>query len=626
MTKSLVPLLVAIALAAAGCGSGSATNSNGIHGVKNTVAGLTTFESCEALGDFLESRSGDRSAPSTGPVPASDDAAGGGTGGGAESDGASGSPTSAPSTDTVEEADIVKQEGNRLYAVTTFGKLFIYDVSNPSSPHRIGEVALDLAPVEMFVLGNKVAVIGYSIIAGGGDGTVSSDMPYYYDPSTRVVVYDTTNAASPSVAKAFDFKGSYGDSRKVGGAVYLALQHWIYNEGPEPLAKQLDDRNPCDQVYVPEEIDGDYSSYLTWDVVGINLNSLSSEPNLVSVVGSWGSTITSTPEHFYLTNHFWEDNKTGIYLFDLDPATAGITPRATASIPGSIVNQFSMDETDGVFRIASTSRPTWIWAVGVEGDVAALDVPPPPPETKNYLTTFRASDASLAQLGQIDTIVPNETITAARFLGHRAFVTTYVVTDPLVAVDLTDPAAPVVKGELHLPGRTDYLQPWGDDRLIAIGSADGWNGVVLNLFNFADLANPQLIEQEQIPNSYYSEAQYEHLAFSFFEDQSILAVPVGTATGSELDVYVVNRDTGFTRLGAVNHDDLGSFDGYSPQMRRSLEIGGLLYSVSEAGLKVNGFAGLTTDLFQEMFPGFEPPVYYLCDCVGDSCPPCMEAM
>lgn len=605
MRKSLLILLATLA---AGCGSGS----GGPSGAKTTVAGLTAFESCEALGEFLESKSGANEVP-----------AGGGTGG-AEADGGFGEPTAAPSDEavTVEEADIVKSEGSRLYAMTAFGKIFAYDVSNPAAPQRIGEAALTLYPIEMHLLGNKVAVIGQPTASAGSDGTISSDSPYYYEPATRVVVYDFTDAASPTVVRQYDFKGSYSDSRKVGGAVYLAVQRWISGGGDVPVEDQLEDHSPCDRVYVPEEIDGDFYSFLTWDVIGINLNAPASEPNQVSVVGSWGSTITSTPEHFYLTNHFYENNETGIYLFDLDPATAGVSPRATARVPGSIVNQFSMDETNGVFRIVSTNRAAWIWpAEGGGGGVAvaALDaVPPPPPTTINYLTTFRASDGSLTQLGQIDTIVPDESITAARFLGNRAFVTTFVVTDPLVAIDLTDPANPQIKGELHLPGRTDYLQAWGEDRLIAIGSADGWSGVVLNLFNVADLANPQLVEQETIPNSYYSEAQYEHLAFSFFEDQSVLAVPVGTDTGSELDVYAVNRETGFTRLGAVNHDDLGDFGGYSPAMRRSLEIGGLLYSVSEAGLKVNGFSALTTDLFEEMFPGFTPP-FYACDCSGDIC-------
>ncbi|HSA58356.1 MAG TPA: beta-propeller domain-containing protein [bacterium] len=615
MTKSLATIFAAVlaALAAGGCSSNS--GPGGKPGVKTTVAGLTAFESCEALGDFLESKSGANEVP-----------AGGGTGG-AESDGTFGQPAAAPADEavTVEEADIVKQEGNRLYAMTAFGKLFAYDVSNPAVPHRIGEATPAIYPIEMYVSGTggtKVAVIGVPVVPAGGDGTVSSDSPYYYEPVTRVTVYDFADASAPTVARQFDFKGSYGDSRKVGGALYLALQRWI-SEGPVPLKDQLDDRDPCDQVYVPEEIDGDFSSFITWDVIGINLNALASDPNQVSVVGSWGSTITATPDHFYLTNHFYENNETGVYLFDLDPATAGVAPRATARVPGSIVNQFSMDETDGVFRIVSTNRAAWIWGWaegGVVGVAApALDaVPPPPPTTTNYLTTFRAGDGSLAQLGQIDSIVPNESVTAARFLGDRAFVTTFVATDPLVTIDVSDPASPRVVGELHLPGRTDYLQAWGADRLIAIGSADGWSGVVLNLFNIADLANPQLVEQETIPNSYYSEAQYEHLAFSFFEDQDILAVPVGTNTGSELDVYLVNRDTGFTRLGAVHHDDLGDFGGYSPAMRRSLEIGGLLYSVSEAGLKVNGFSALTTDLFEEMFPGFTPPIYG-CDCAGDVC-------
>jgi uncharacterized secreted protein with C-terminal beta-propeller domain len=657
--KKILPLMI-VALMAAACQSGNGSGSGpNPSGVKTTVAGLTTFTSCEALSDFLNSKTGAQSAPSGSPTDATNapspegtaDSAGG-TSGGTGTGGEVGVPAAAPSATTVEEADIVKQEGTRLYVMTSYGKLFIYDVSSASDPHRVSEVTPAIYAQSMFASGFKVALIGQPVVTdtgsgstGGTTGGVVSDMPIYYEPSTRVVVYDTTNPAAPTVAASFDFKGSYIDSRKVGDAVYLALQRWIDEYASVPVETQLADRDPCDQVYVPKDIDGNYGSFPAWEIAGINLDDLSAAPNEVSVIGSWGSTVTSTPEHFYLTNYFYETNDTGVFLFDLDPPTAGITPRAKASVPGSIVNQFSMDESGGVFRIASTSRPTWIW--GVEEPVmAALDsgtsggttgggtiepapVPPAPepPPTTNYLTTFRASDGSLAKLGQIDTIVPGESITAARFLGSRAFVTTYVYTDPLVSIDLSDPANPKIAGELHVPGMTNYLQAWGDDRLIAVGTGDGWSGVILNLFDISDLANPSLIEQETIPDSWGSEAQFNHLAFSLFEDRGVVALPVYTSTGSEMDVYAADRNTGFTRLGAIKHDDLISGStGYSPQMRRSLEIGGLLYTVSEAGLKVDAFSNLTTDLFAEMFPGYTPPIYYGCGCTGDVCMECPQPL
>lgn len=600
MTQKLTFAALAILVClVAGCDSNGGPGGTGT----KAIAGLTTFESCEALADFLESKAGSQQVPTD----TTGTADGAGTGGEAV-------PT-ADFAPTVEEADIVKQEGARLYVVTAFQKLFAYDVSNPSHPQRVGEVSLTIYPQEMYVLGTKVAVIGQPPIA-----TIDTGTPY--EPMTSVAVYEMANPASPALLRMFDFKGSYGDSRKIGGAVYLALQRWISEGGPVPLRDQLEDNAPCDQVYVPEEIDGDFASFLTWNIVGLNLNALGSDPNEISVVGSWGSTVYSTPEHFYLTNYFWETGKTGIYLFDLEPSTAEATPRSSSSVPGSIVNQFSMDETDGVFRIVSTSRPTWIWA---QVDVAALEPSPPlPTETINYLTTFRADDGSLTELAQIDTIVPGESITAARFLGDEAFVTTFVVTDPLVSIDLSDPENPGIKGELHVPGMTNYLQAWGDDRLIAIGSDGGWSGLILNLFDVSDLAHPKLIEQETIPDAYGSEAQFEHLAFSFFEDQQVLAFPVYTSTGSKMAVYTIHRDTGFTSLGEVNHDNLITSTDYSPLMRRSLEIGGLFYTVSEAGLKVNAFSALTTDLFGEMFPGFSPILY--CGCTGDVCMACPQPL
>jgi hypothetical protein len=130
-----------------------------------------------------------------------------------------------------------------------------------------------------------------------------------------------------------------------------------------------------------------------------------------------------------------------------------------------------------------------------------------------------------------------------------------------------------------------------------------------------------LIEQEEIPEAYSSEAQYEHLAFSFFEGHSLLALPFTDSQGQAVGVYTVDPDTGFQRAGTIRHDDL--YSGYSPVLRRSLEIDDMLYTVSDAGLKANAFANLDEDVFEEIFPGFTPPEG--CGgCFGDVCTACVE--
>lgn len=526
------------------------------------VVGLKTFESCEDLRGFLESKIEVEPLPLDAPVADSEE----------------GTAERAPS-ETVEEADIVKREGNRLYVVNATSGLLAYDLSDAAHPTRVGQLELDLVPQEIYVEGSKAMVVG----------------------SSRVVVIDLSNPSSPVELLKRDLEGTYSTSRKVGSSVYLVLENWIsqYN-----LDDRLEQESPCDSVYVPEEIEsGDYFSLTSWNLVGIDFDHLSEEPEKVTVIGSYDSEITATPDHLYLTNLFYEEDKTGVYLFGLDSDGASIVPLASASVPGRIVDQFSMDETDGFFRIATTTNRSTFGAA----------------DNRNYLTIFKVEEEGLTQAGQIDSITPGESITAARFLGDRAFVTTYVTKDPLVSIDLSDPASPKIMGELEVPGYASYLHPWGD-LLISIGSSwEFWGEVILSLFDVSDLANPRLVEQITLEGSYNSEAQTEHRAFSFFEDRAVLAIPLSLGSNSKIAVFSVSREEGFTSLGTISHDDLlESGNGYSPQMRRSLEIDDQLYTISEAGLKVSSFADLS-DSFGEMFPDFEPPVYYGCDCPGDVC-------
>jgi len=626
MRKIVIAAFITLAL---GCQT-TGDNSNSGHSTKpgTTLAGLKTFGSCSELSGFLIGRAGKASASS--PAPASPESATG------DAAGDSPTPAAGPQFATVEEADIVKQDGGRLYVANSYSGLLIYDLTTPSHPERVGRLPLTgLTPIEIQVSGNTVLVVSnnYGSVSGSSGGTApGAEMPVYYEPRAKVTIVDVTNPASLTILKELEFPGSYQESRKVGAAVYLVFQNWLGGD-TTTIQAQLKSKTPCDHVYAPENLNGgDYFYFDSWDIVGIDLNNLSASPNKVSVVGSFASTLYATPNHLYVTDHVFEDNSTGIYLLDLDSATAGIEPAANASVPGSVVNQFSMDETDGVFRIASTTQPALPMAVGAMPALApapAPVVPPTPPAIQNYMTTFRVGSGQLTPLGQIDSITPGEVITAARFLGNHAFVTTaagYV--DPLVSVDLSNPSAPVVTASVELPGRPGYLHAW-NNLLITVGQGDGWAaGVTLNLFNISDRDHPALIEQTTIPNAYYSEAQWDHRAFAFFEDRAVLAIPVWTETDSEIVLYNVDVANGLTSLGSVNHNSLlagTTTVGYSPTMRRALEAGDVLITISEAGIKATGFDDLAHDLFGELFPDFVPPTYG-CGCTGDVCMGCPQPL
>ena len=160
-------------------------------------------------------------------------------------------------------------------------------------------------------------------------------------------------------------------------------------------------------------------------------------------------------------------------------------------------------------------------------------------------------EGKLEQVGFLGDIAEGETIWSARFVGDRGYLVTFMNIDPLWVLDLSDPYNPVVLGELHVPGVSTYIHPIDDDNLLTIGIAGGadglgldWSITQVSLFNVSDTSNPSLSDTLPLTPAYvddncedimtcgwswsYSEATYEHKAFTFWAPESLLAVPLST--------------------------------------------------------------------------------------------------
>ncbi|HYQ16242.1 MAG TPA: beta-propeller domain-containing protein, partial [Polyangiaceae bacterium] len=218
-------------------------------------------------------------------------------------------------------------------------------------------------------------------------------------------------------------------------------------------------------------------------------------------------------------------DKSTIHKFALDGVSTSY--RGSAAIPGHVLNQFSMDELDGVLRVATSSG--WV----------------PDPSVSSNLTTLSERDGGLSQLGSIGGIAPTEDIRSVRFDGTRAFVVTFKKTDPLFVFDLTNPAAPAKLGELKIPGFSTYMHPLDHDHLLAIGfDADDhgdfafFDGIQLQIFDVSNLANPTLLHKTTIgTRGSASEALTNHLAFNYFPAKGVLALPMSICEGGDDGVY-----------------------------------------------------------------------------------------
>jgi hypothetical protein len=277
-----------------------------------------------------------------------------------------------------------------------------------------------------------------------------------------------------------------------------------------------------------------------------------------------------------------QSETTQLYRFSLDDAD-NTTYRAAGSVPGFVLNQFSLSEDKGILRVATTSTPPWF----TQGT------------SQSAVTTF---DGDLHQVGQLGGLGQGERIYAVRFLGDAGYVVTFKQTDPLFTLDLSDPAKPALKGELVLPGFSSYLHPIAGDRLIGIGTGpaddNSGSGLQLSLFDVSDLAKPKLEQRVTLAGA-SSGAQYDHHAFLWWapRDLAVLPVsqyafdggPVPQAAGSPKAAIAAPSGgfqgaIGFTvKPGAITEAGRVA----AGPVQRSLIIGDTLYTLTYSGLQAS---------------------------------------
>jgi hypothetical protein len=414
------------------------------------------------------------------------------------------------------------------------------------------------------------------------------------------------------------------------------LSDWLPNAS-EKLAGKLEAVAPnCASYYVPV---AGLSDYGLTQVLAVDLATPTSPVGGVTVVGAT-STVYSNTSRLVLAqpDYRWNGNadfgivdqqRTALHVFDL--ASANTNYVASGWVSGQLPPQnpqFGIDVgKDGSLRLATTGL--------------LRDKPDAKPNTQDfwlqhpetYVTVLQVAGNQLEQLGKTGNLgLPRETIQSARFVGDRAYVVTYQQKDPLVVVDVANPRAPTVLGQISIPGFSQYMHPLDDNHLITVGQGATW-GIQLQLFDVTDPKNipaPKLLD---FGAGSSSEASYSHKAFTLYN--GVLAVPVSGSWSSQdfrrqyyssaLRLVKVDAATGFLLLGTVDHaqlyadnglgvrcgvcDPSGCYDyacGYTPEVRRGVFVSAgastYVYSFSSAGVLVNDLANLTTPVAKVGLP------------------------
>ena len=363
---------------------------------------------------------------------------------------------------------------------------------------------------------------------------------------------------------------------------------------------------------------------------------------------------------WFWRNSDWED-ATNIHSFDISDANH-TTYIASGRVEGTVNDQFSISEHNGDIRVASTSDNWGMWWRIAEFDENGDSVWSGPTNQVTILTDD--GGGILDQTGFIGGIAEGETIWSARFVGDRGYLVTFMNIDPLWVLDLSDPSNPVILGELEVPGVSTYIHPVDENTLLTIGIAPGadglgldWSTTQVSLFDVSDTSKPTLSDSLMLTPGYadencddirncgwswsYSEATYEHKAFTFWAPESLLAVPLSThryvydeieVEGrvyshygyehvSMLKLINVDADNGtLTNHGQVEHSEFYNEEGLSSwwssttSIRRSIFMGDYVYSFSSGGATVHRTDDLQLMVVLEL-PGSEPHASYVEDSV-----------
>lgn len=543
--------------------------------------------------------------------------------------------------DGVDEADFVKNDGEHVFMLDTEG-LSILDAWPADELHQLSNLDIEGQPASLFFDGADTVVVFSSIWDGseltplsGVSMPVEPEQRSSWDPVTKLTVLDVADRAAPQILREIYLDGTLRTSRRIGDKVHVVLtdnledvyepQQW----GPLPdayrnarmqkirataptdwLPRKQDNRitadgwatdeGPacgCTDVYKPTT----RTELVFATVATLDLADLDGDLATAGVL-TRADTVFASTDALYLAMSEWNagpfrsvDGALDSRIHKFELTDDGPVYTASGRVPGTLLNQFSMDEHDGFLRLATT-----------DNDSA---------ETSAGVFVVEQDGTSLDTVGRITGLAPGESIFAARFQGDRGYLVTFEQIDPLFTLDLSDPTDPRQVGELEVTGFSNYLHPLPDDRLLAVGeeitTQGEWLGLQVSLFDTSDFADPTLEDRELIEGQGWSEAQYDHHAFTWYAEHDVLSLPIqrwgwnNDYPDNALAVFEVlpGEADAIVPLGEVDHSAwlrgaLGTTQAeewsWCSQVRRSIWLEDRLLTVSEMGIQVTTLDGINT--------------------------------
>ncbi|HSM43753.1 MAG TPA: beta-propeller domain-containing protein, partial [Acidimicrobiia bacterium] len=313
----------------------------------------------------------------------------------------------------VDEPDIVKTDGKRI-VVMAEGDLILVDVTG-DEPVEDGRLSVGgLSVQSLFLEGDRVLLFGSAW--GGGPWPVAElDAVIAPGGTPTLHIIEVDIGDDPEIVRTMTIDGSLISGRMVDDTVRLVLTsgpvgfEWDYPSGSGLRAeREATEKNreivrdsteenwipyyvvadadgdvvdegtlfDCDRAAHPEEFSGlDMLSVVTIDL-GVGLDVIDATGVLAA-----GDTVYASEDSLYVATQNWQTWRwqatgqerdrpdgptTEIHKFDI--ANQRLTEYlGSGEVDGYLLNQFAMDEHEGMLRVASTITPNW-WGSGPDSE------------------------------------------------------------------------------------------------------------------------------------------------------------------------------------------------------------------------------------------------------------------
>ena len=526
--------------------------------------------------------------------------------------------------ENVDEADIVKTDGDYIYSISE-DNVIITDAKDPKQPKVVATIQSedDDIPEDIILYKDNLVVISTK-----GNQT----QRYYYNNrmNTVVKIYNITSREKPVLTKSYEMYEPYYTSRCIDNVLYVISSGNLRKEDDKIVVgynednmekemsidkiKYLKDVKTTKQTLISTVDLNNETADIKLDSYLMNISNAYVSENAIYLLNQKYNNDSKIPIKllfgfkgvFGLEDYYEMDSESGyyteIYKFDIKE---NVEYKSKTKVKGKTINQYSLDEKDNHLRIALYDN---------DGSRVAI------------------FDEDLKQIGISDNVAKGEKMYSSRFIGDKVYFVTYKTMDPLFVMDLSNETKPKVLGKLKIPGYSTYLHPYDENHIIGIGMETkeiinrNSNGKVISttakvvgmkmaLFDVSNVNSPVQISSVVIGDSRTTSAILTNpKALLFSKEKSLIAIPVNNysqdfeVTSSNnyetminnytkyskpynaegYFVYNINVQDGFKLKGVITHEKTNATYYYSnSKLLRGLYIDNNLYTVSETMIKVN---------------------------------------